>query len=489
MRRVVAVAAAGLLALVSTGAEVFADAASQGEWAAPYEIGAVPIHATLTHNDEILSFEYPEGLATTDHTSRVVTINWRTHQVIDSAAPYHRDFFCAGHTVLKDGRVWVAGGHDHTTGKKQDGVGVVETDLWDPVARLWTATTPLGQKRWYPTTVGLADGTTALTFGGQDHAGAPSNTVDRYDVNTNTMQRLPDSASLPVGNYPRMHFVTGSIYKVGPPAQTKRFDIASSSWFSLAKMKFGTRTNGASVLLPIRGDGSGPKRILAAGGKNGGSATATATATAETIDLSLPKPTWTYTGAMHHPRTLHNLTLLADGTVAAVGGGATFKYGGPQKSLEIYDPNTGTWSDMLPQLGGRMYHSTSLLLPDGTIWSAGQDNGTYKTQVEVFSPPYLFRGPRPTITSAPVEIGYQTSFPIDTPDATSISKVALVRPGSVTHQIDTEQRYVTLDFAVDSGGIVAQAPVDGTVAPPGWYMLFILNSQGVPAVAKWVHLQ
>jgi Domain of unknown function (DUF1929) len=487
VRRGIVVVVFGLMCVAVTGSGVLADPASQGQWASPYEIGVVPIHATLTQNDQILTFEYPEGPAATDHTSRVATVNWRTHQVLDASATYDRDFFCAGHVVLRDGRVWVSGGHDHTTGKKQDGVGVAETDLWDPFVRSWTPTAPLTQKRWYPTTVGLADGTTTLTFGGHERNDVPANTVDRYNAQTNTIQRLPDSASQNFGNYPKMHFVRNSIYMVAPKARTQRFNISSNTWSRLPSMRFGRRTYGTSVLLPIRGDGTGPVRILVSGGTN--TAGGPPTATAEVIDVSLSNPAWSYTGPMNHARLLHNLTLLADGSVATVGGGAAFKYTGPQKMLEIYNPNTGVWTDMLPEQGSRMYHSTSLLLPDGTLWSAGQDSGDFKTRVEVYSPPYLFRGPRPTMSSAPQAIAYNSSFTIGTPDAATISKVALVRPGSVTHQLDTEQRYVTLDFTVGAGSLSVSAPITGSVAPPGWYMLFILNSQGVPAIAKWIHLQ
>jgi galactose oxidase len=192
---------------------------------------------------------------------------------------------------------------------------------------------------------------------------------------------------------------------------------------------------------------------------------------------------------MNHARLLHDLRILADGTVATVGGGKAYKYTGPQKTLEIYDPSSGTWSDTLPQQASRMYHATSLLLPDGRLWSAGQDSGDFMTKVEVYSPPYLFRGPRPTIQSSPQQISYNSSFSISTPDALDISKIALVRPAAVTHQIDTGHRYVTLGFTANEGQLTAQAPVNGRIAPPGWYMLFILNSQGVPAAANWIHLQ
>ena len=172
-----------------------------GSWSAPFDLGGVAIHATLMHNDDVLFFQYVEGAAEFDRTSYVATWNWRTGALRQAPFADHRDVFCAAHNVLADGRVFVAGGHDPTTGKKQDAFGVVECDIYDPVARTWTRTAPLGQKRWYPTNVGLRNGRT-LIFGGTASPGVPSTTVDEYDAITNTMRRLPTSANKSVGQYP-----------------------------------------------------------------------------------------------------------------------------------------------------------------------------------------------------------------------------------------------------------------------------------------------
>ena len=150
----------------------------------------------------------------------------------------------------------------------------------------------------------------------------------------------------------------------------------------------------------------------------------------------------------------------------------------------------------------RQYHSTALLLPDGRVLSAGggicgtcDSVGYLAKNAEVFSPPYLFKkdgsgelAPRPQITSAPDEVTYNAPFAISTPDAASISKVALVRLGAVTHSVNMEQRYVPLSFTAGSGAVNATAPANANVAPPGVYMLFVIDADGVPSVAKMVRV-
>ena len=149
----------------------------------------------------------------------------------------------------------------------------------------------------------------------------------------------------------------------------------------------------------------------------------------------------------------------------------------------------------------RQYHSTALLLPDGRVLSAGggicgtcDQVGYLAKNAEIFSPPYLFKkdgsgelAPRPEITAAPDEVTYGAQFTISTPDAASISKVALVRLGAVTHSVNMEQRYVPLR-SPGNGQVSATAPANVNVAPPGYYMLFIVDSAGVPSVAKMVQL-
>jgi hypothetical protein len=221
----------------------------------------------------------------------------------------------------------------------------------------------------------------------------------------------------------------------------------------------------------------------------GGTVSGVATNTVEILDLSASTPSWQYTAPMSFARGWANSVLLADGTVLVVGGGTSGSYNGPISTPELYDPVAATWTQMAAQAAPRMYHSTAVLLPDGRVLSAGQSKGSLARTGEIFSPPYLFAGPRPTITSAPASVGYnQQQFTITTPDFASIGRVALVKAGSATHSNNFDQRYVDLSFVSDGvSGLTATSPPDGNHAPPGWYMLFILSS-GVPSVASWVQV-
>jgi hypothetical protein len=143
----------------------------------------------------------------------------------------------------------------------------------------------------------------------------------------------------------------------------------------------------------------------------------------------------------------------------------------------------------------RLYHSTALLLPDARVLVAGggRFNGvnepTDQLNSEIYSPPYLFKGARPVISSAPATIQYATSFSITTPDASQITSAALIRLGAVTHAFDQNQRYVPLTLQQATGGLTLQSPSSANLAPPGYYMLFIVNSNGVPSIASIVKVQ
>ena len=207
---------------------------------------------------------------------------------------------------------------------------------------------------------------------------------------------------------------------------------------------------------------------------------------------------------MSDGRRQHNLTVLADGTVLATGGNSS---GADLVDLdngvyraELWDPATGQWQNQASMQVTRQYHSTALLLPDGRVLSSGggvcgQCNqvGYLAKNAEVFSPSYLFDdsgqpATRPVISSAPGDVAYNSPFAVSTPNAASISKVALVRLGAVTHSVNMEQRYVPLSFTSGGGTVTPTAPANANVAPPGPYMLFVIDGNGVPSVAKIVNV-
>jgi hypothetical protein len=214
----------------------------------------------------------------------------------------------------------------------------------------------------------------------------------------------------------------------------------------------------------------------------------------EVIDLNQSSPSWRYTNPMRYARRHLNSTLLPDGTVLVTGGTSSAGFSDPAGAVhaaELWDPATGTWSLLAGNSVNRVYHSTTVLLPDGRLLHTGSGDGPglpRELNAELFSPSYLFRGPRPEILNAPDAIGYGQEFLVATNDAPQVVRVTLVRLSSVTHAFDQSQRFVELTLRKVAGGLRLNAPNSGAVAPPGPYLLFILNGLGVPSVAKVVRV-
>jgi len=291
---------------------------------------------------------------------------------------------------------------------------------------------------------------------------------------------------------------------------TRFYDPATDTWEATqlpAQSPFSRSYPGqaSSVLLPLLPASSppyGPRIAIFGGGgadPDGLGQFTPATATVELLDLSDPSPAWRYTTPMPSPRVLSDAVLLPDGTVLVVGGSATGRSDvgiDPVLAIELFDPATESWSAMCPAQVPRLYHATAILLPDARVLMAGTD-GLFNAppydypqhRIEIFSPPYLFRGPRPTIAAAPTTVGYGASFQVDSPEAPVVAAAALLRPGSVTHSFNMEQRFVGLVIGAQTGtSLTVQAPPDPNVAPPGYYLLFLLNGAGVPSVATFIRL-
>jgi len=316
-----------------------------------------------------------------------------------------------------------------------------------------------------------------LIMGGGEANGLPSPTVDRYDPATNTMTTLPNTATKNLGWYPRVHLLAdGRLIKTGTAQRSQFFNPSQSTWTGGPSMKYGRRPHANSVLL------AGSTRALTFGGQ--ATQSAPATASVEILDTAAATPTWRTTAPLQHPRLHANAVVLPDGTVVAIGGGADGKYGSPVMAAELFDPVTETWTELAAHSVQRMYHATAVLLPDGRVLSAGSDSGTQRNTGEIFSPPYLFKGPRPTITEAPVTLSYGANATVITDVA--VAKMVLIRPSAVTHQVDTDQRVVPVNFTSVENRHTIIGPKNSAHAPRGYYMLFVLGTNGVPSVAKWV---
>ncbi|MCU1296839.1 MAG: Kelch domain protein [Acidobacteriaceae bacterium] len=397
---------------------------------------------------------------------------------ITPATPASFNIFCGGHSFLPNGTILWAGG----LGGCGSGCGVRNAAIFDPVANAWTELSNMNAGRWYPTNVTLANGDVLVISGQIDSTTGNDPLPEIWQQATGAWRDLTTAeVVLPV--YPRMMLApNGRVFLAGPYAQTKYLNTAGTgSWAFVAQTNFGSsRDYGPAVMYDVG-------KVLIAGGHN------PPTKTAEVIDLNQSSPHWQYTGSMNYPRRQHNATILADGKVLVTGGSSGTGFDNsslPVLPAEIWDPAMGRWTVVASLTVYRGYHSTAVLLPDARVLSAGGEVSA--TTAEVYSPPYLFQGTRPTIAAAPSTVTYGQKFFIATPDAPAITQVSWIGLSSVTHSFNMQQRFMRLTFtpgtsATGAAGLNVTAPANANIAPPGYYMVFILNN-GRPSVAAIVHI-
>ncbi len=390
--------------------------------------------------------------------------------------------FCSGHTFLPDGRLLVTGGV--TTGTRGDARSVI----FDPKSGAWSSTGSLAQGRYYPTTTELPSGN-ILAVSGSD---ANNAVVAIPEVgNGRTWRRLTSAPlSIPAPYYPAMFVApNGRVFLAGFPSTSQYLNVAGTgSWTTVAERIVADRRMGSAVMYA-------PGKILYAGGGD------PPTSSAEAIDLNQAVPAWRSVAGMSFARRQMNATILADGKVLVTGGtsGAGFNdVTNPVLEAELYDPATESWSTMARESVPRTYHSTALLLPDARVLSSGSGEGggitfeNSRRSAQVFSPPYLFKAdgtlaPRPKITSAPAKLAYGQAVTVQTPDAGSVVGGTLIRLSSVTHAFNQGQLIFRLTFSqAGATAVSAAGPANASLAPPGIYMLFLINGTGVPSTARMV---
>jgi hypothetical protein len=444
-----------------------------GSWSHVYNLPTVAVNLLLLHNKTVLFYEDGNTPTVWDY------INSQFYPITTNT-----NLFCSGQASLSDGRILLVGGY----GGDSNHIGIANAEIFDPGNNSFTPVPSMSYRRWYPTATTLSDGRVLVTAGWQTTNHTNAGIPEIYDPNTNSWTKLT-AANNPFETYPFMYLLpNGNVIHVGGseyPTITESLNIASQTWTTIDPRAI----DGGSSAMYL------PNKIVKAGSATDSQGSGPSANTTFVIDLTQNTPLWQQTPSMAFPRSFLNLTELPDGTVLATGG-ETDKNGGnitnAVYAAELWNPQTTGWQTMASMHTPREYHSTAVLLPDGRVLQSGMGadfgNVTDETSAEFFSPPYLFKGVRPTITAAPTQVHYGQNFTISTPDGATISSAVLIRAGAATHFFDQATRFVPVSFQQTIGGLSITPPANGNAAPPGYYMLFIVNNSGVPAVAPFVQV-
>ncbi|KNB49676.1 galactose oxidase early set domain-containing protein [Streptomyces caatingaensis] len=425
--------------------------------------------------------------------------------------------FCAGHSYLPNGMVGVFGGN---FGADRDGAGARFAFVFDPWTETWHRQQDMRHGRWYPGVVTTADGRQLIMSGQRETGyGTPSTLIERFPART--MPVLTDKAPAPerqpldawrvqapyTQDYPHLFALRdGKVYGFGREAGEQfAFDPQNETRAGLpARPDGGMRLYGSAVPLP--NGTNGPDSVLVLGGDNHSNKVFKFT--------SGPNGgQWTEETPRNYSRTQDDTLILPNGNLFTVNGAFHIRdYGAgllnpnvseewmKRRYTETRDAS-GRWTIGPAQRLPRGYHSNAVLLPDGRVMVTGDElqqmaanpniKSGYNGTIEIFEPPYLQQGSRPDLRNAPNgPVAYGATFRVDTNTPTRAAKAVLVAPVTSTHAVDTSQRRLELPIRANAGGALSlQAPPSAQDAPPGYYMLFLLDGNGVPSEAQWVQLR
>jgi hypothetical protein len=513
-----------------------------------YKFHHLPVHMALLHTGNVLAFggsgNDPKHLSNF-YEAELFEPDSIEHEVIDDDNHHHEsrvstisnegiegDTFCAGHVFLPDGRLFITGGTYRYDGSFlgiafPPFTGLEHTYVFDPTSLKWERKGNMKHGRWYPTCVMLSDGQVLVMAGLQRQF--PWVFLKKLEIHSNDAgwKELHGADHwLPL--YPRLHLLpSGDIFYAGSfnthytfPFSVRAFPSASLNTKSRKWKVFGNPNNvnreeGTTVMLPLNPPDYSARVMLIGGGTPGGK---DAISDVEMIDFSDPSPHYKRMPSLKHPRYYAYAVLLPDQTILVLGGKSGKKghlhdvHFNPDMhddlkehhhdneiphhpdailEPELFDPKNKTWGPMADMKVDRLYHSNALLLPDGRVMTAGSNphRTVNELRIEIFRPPYLYRGDRPGITSFKKVINYGEVFEIKSPDADNITSVVLIRASVTTHCVNTEQRLVGLEFSHENPSILAaRMPSNRNVAPPGYYLLFILNKDDVPSNAPFIRV-
>lgn len=508
-----------------------------GAWSGVLEWPGVAIHAALLPTGKVLTFSTASGdgdsvtsspmSATAPHNGTQYVIWDPNANTFATSSGSNVEMFCAGQTFDANGNLIVAGGHG---GVNKGGLlnqvelyeGIRAANSFDPRDNRFTRLPDMAGKRWYPSAITLGNGE-VLVMGGSHNSsidpgainpeiwnGKTWRTLTGAGPNPSLMNIAPDwitgSAWTGEIEYPKIHAVSDGrvFWNGGVPRYAWLEPKDDGAWQDIGSRASTDNLehfNGASVMYA-------PNQILTAGGGEGNGA---ANASAYNVKLAGSSATFTKLPDLHFKRAYLNATVLADGAVAITdgtsGGGSDKKFNTTKAvhALELWNPKRpNTWTLGPDAAVTRGYHGTALLLQDGRVLTAGGGAcgscAGQNNNAEIYYPPYLFKkdgsgklAQRPVIAQAPEQATYGSSFTVQLENPISVSRVTLVRLGAVTHTFNMNQRFLEADWKYGSSApesnletIQVTTPSNPNIAPPGHYLMFVFNGQGVPSIAKTV---
>ncbi|WP_052108204.1 galactose oxidase-like domain-containing protein [Aerolutibacter daejeonensis] len=448
----------------------------------------VGIHAILTPDGRVLSYgTTTSGVRTGYYVYDVwdpqLGLGAESHNVLPNATAV--DIFCNAQLLLPDGTIEMWGGDVLNPDKGAASLQPNDDSTrFNPLDNSLVSTGKMFRKRWYATATTLPSGEVYIQggTGGED--------FPEVRTATGTFRLLTGAPTEYLGGlYPR-NFVApdGNIFGTRYE-EMYRVDPHGSGAITRVGRFPGSNMGASSTSVMFR-----PGRILQVGG---GYDLAMASPLAHVIDIRPATPSVQPVAAPLQRRHWADATVLADGRVLLSGGSVADNdpANGVGYTSELYDPDSDSWSEGATAQRMRLYHSTALLLPDATVLTlgGGATGPELNLNAEVYYPPYLFNADgtpaaRPIIASSTMSADPGDTIVISTPDPDAIRRVTLVKSGSVTHSLDMDQRFIELPFAASSGELLATLPANPFETPPGYYLVFIIDAQGVPSEAAMLRV-
>ncbi len=493
---------AGASALVAAGWAPMAHAAidtyQRGSFGAVVNWPLIPIHAALLPDGRLLTYGTDgQGNQTGQFTYDVWDPSKGTGANSHLTLPNTTgaDTFCSGQIVLpSSGAVLLTGGDRTVNGVRNYSINDVNLFDWRSNA-LYSAQAPMAFLRWYPTVLTLANGST-LVLGGRQ-------TPEVAGVSKETIVATPEVYTEGIGWRSMPAVASDDAYGARNWSYPKAWQAPNGQVF------IATKWGGTYYLDPNAAAGAGkltrtslnlaesddylpsvmfaPGKILSLRKFN----------RATVIDLNGATPTSTWTWGVGMDRYHGSATVLADGKVLVSGGSMVSNTAiGVAYTARIWNPANNSWTTTPSGKKMRLYHSVALLLPDGRVLlgGGGAPGPQNNLNAEIYTPPYLYKqdwsatlATRPVITSAPQTAAWGARINVGI-NVAGVSRVTLVKTGSATHTVDFDQRFLPLTHTASGTQLSVTMPANANVAPPGYYMLFVFNSAGVPSVAKIIKL-